>query len=196
MHRKNLYLIIIAVILTAIGFLVWTLFLAPVENQGGQPGYDQGRPAGYNQSEGDRDLSGQGVLRIPDELLGAKKMQEQSGPTAIDAISKMHRTSINVVNAYILVYGKPNTRITLWLSVSSSVEEAAQLFREMDQKVPASQVFTGREPVTLAGREVIKVNGMGQEHFYWQEGKINYWVAIQGEGNREALVKEVMDKVK
>lgn len=187
MNKNHLFPVIIGVTFVLIAVLAWTLFLAPVDNSNTNTGYQSGELA---------DNSPQATLTVPDQILGANKMQEQSGPSAIEAITQMHKTEIDVLNAYIITYAKSDAQITLWLSISPNEEEAEYLFRVMDEKVPDSQVFTGREPITLGGRDVIKVNGMGQEHFYWQEGTINYWVAIQGNGDRDALVKEVVDKVR
>ncbi|HEX3032099.1 MAG TPA: hypothetical protein VHS59_07640 [Bacillota bacterium] len=114
---------------------------------------------------------------LPEQISGLPLTALVSGPEAVSDISRMHGKGIAVVEGYIARYTGGDREITLWVSVSASEAEAAALFRVMDAKMPASRVFTQRKVIKLDNKEVISVQGMGLSHFYWLQGKYNYWLA-------------------
>lgn len=132
-------------------------------------------------------------LEIPETLANKQRVQLVQGKEAIDQISKMHGTSIDIVEGYIAIYEDQAGQVILWLSTSPTVEEGQALFDIMDEKMPQSKVFTDREEHEVDGKKVIKVLGWGQEHYYWVEDEVNYWIAVQSNGIE--TVKEVMEKV-
>lgn len=133
-------------------------------------------------------------LNIPEQLGSLPRTDFISGPEAIKQISMMHGTEIVLTEGHIAKYKGDGKEVVLWVSVSPTAEEGKQLFVEMDEKMPVSKVFTGREEVEVNGMKMIKVKGMGQEHYYWVNGKYNYWVAV---GGTDALpvLKEVLGRL-
>lgn len=129
---------------------------------------------------------------VPQQIATLPRMELVSGPEAIRQIAMMHGKSIDLAEGYIASYRHGEKEITLWVSVSTSAEAAAALFRQMDEKMPASQVFRGRQELDIEGQQVIRVEGMGQEHYYWVKGKSNYWVAVSGIDGKE-VVQEIID---
>lgn len=136
----------------------------------------------------------QGQLVIPESLAKLPRTELITGPQAIEQISRLHQTNIVISQGYIATYGQGNQEVTLWISESPTDAEGQALFAVMDEKMPASKMFTNREELNLKGTKVIKVLGMGQEHYYWVKGKVNFWVAIGGLQPLDVL-EEVMTKI-
>ncbi|MCL5935727.1 MAG: hypothetical protein M1543_04505 [Firmicutes bacterium] len=134
------------------------------------------------------------TLNVPEKIAAFSRTEFISGPEAIKQIAMMHGKEIQLDEGHIAKYQGDGKEITLWISVSPSREEGEKLFRLMDEKIPASQVFKNRQELQISNRKVIKVDGMGQEHYYWVSGEYNYWVAVAG-GDGKSIVSELMSKV-
>ncbi len=137
-----------------------------------------------------------GTINVPSSIGGVSLVEQTTGEAAMQALSKMHGTGVNMADGYILNYGNEQNNITLYLSVSNTVAEAVELFEQMDKRMPSTKMFTGRQVVKLGSRNVVQVEGMGMKHFYWQSGKLNYWLAVQGNMDSKKLVLETMKRVK
>ena len=134
------------------------------------------------------------TLNVPEKVASFSRTEFISGPEAIKQIAMMHGKDIKLEEGHIAKYQSGGKEITLWISVSPSREEGDKLFRLMDDKMPASKVFKNRQELQIGDRRVIKVDGMGQEHYYWVSGEYNYWVAVAG-GEGKSIVSELMLKV-
>jgi hypothetical protein len=176
MNKRFLYFGFIGISIIVIAFLTWVMFLAPAPSGG-----DRGTAANQEQ------------VAIPESLGGAPRTQLATGPEAIQQISGMHGTGIVIREGFIAMYEGAGKSLTLWVSVSPSTELANDLYQKMDNKMPVSKVFTNRQEITVQGQKVIKVLGMGQEHYYWLDGDKNYWVAVGGT-DAVPVVEEVMSK--
>lgn len=171
MNKRILYFSFIGISVTVLAFLAWTMFFAQHSTKGSL-----------------------GTMDIPDSLGGVPRSQYVNGPEAIQQISGMHGKGIVISEGFIAMYEQAGKSLTLWVAVSPSEEAAREIFAKMDEKMPSSKVFTNRQEVTVKGQRVIKVMGMGQEHYYWLKGDNNYWVAVGGT-NPVAVVEEVMSKL-
>lgn len=176
MNKRFMYFGFIGLSIFVIAFLTWVMFLAPAPSLG-----DKGTAANQEQ------------VAIPESLGGAPRTQLVTGPEAIQQISGMHGKGIVISEGFIAMYEGAGKSLTLWVSVSPSEESANDLFKKMDAKMPVSKVFTNRQEITVQGQRVIKVLGMGQEHYYWLKGDKNYWAAIGGT-DAVPVVEEIMTK--
>ncbi|MDA8235244.1 MAG: hypothetical protein M0Z31_10670 [Clostridia bacterium] len=128
---------------------------------------------------------------FPQSLAGSTLAGEVvSGPDAMQNINRLHGASISVVEGFIAQYLGKN-EITVWVSVSATTNDALALFDIMDKKMPASQMFTNREELQMDGKQVIKVLGMGQDHYYWVRDKQVYWIAVGG-GDSLTVLQEAL----
>ncbi|RJQ38208.1 MAG: hypothetical protein C4550_07005 [Nitrospiraceae bacterium] len=134
------------------------------------------------------------TLNVPEKIASLPRTEFISGPEAIQQIAMMHGKNISLDEGHIAKYKSGGTEVTIWISVSPSREEGEELFRLMDEKMPASKVFKNRQEVEIRSRKVVKVDGMGQEHYYWVSGKYNYWVAVAGTDGK-TIVDDLMLKV-
>lgn len=131
---------------------------------------------------------------VPKKIASIPLAEAISGQEAIQQIAMMHGKDISLDEGYIAKYISGGTEVTLWISISPSREEGEELFRLMDEKMPASKVFKNRQEIVVRSKKVIKVDGMGQEHYYWVSGKYNYWVAVAGTDGK-TVVEDLMLKV-
>jgi hypothetical protein len=107
-------------------------------------------------------------------------------------ISQLHGKEITIKQGYIAQYGGADGgQMTAWVSESGTEAEAVQLMDIMDKKMPASKAFSGRNELTVEGAKVINVQGMGQEHYYWQKGIKVYWIAVGGADSMQVLKEAV-----
>ncbi len=171
MNKRYLYFCFIALSVVVLAFLAWTMFLAPAPLVGEK-----------------------GAVAVPETLGGVPRTQLVTGPEAIQQIGGMHGKGIVISEGYIAIYEGGGKSLTLWVSVSPSGESGKSLFEKMDAKMPQSKMFTNRQELTVKGQSVIKVLGMGQEHYYWLKGEKNYWVAVGGT-DAIPVVEEVMSKL-
>ncbi len=107
----------------------------------------------------------------------------QSGPGAISQISGLHGTSIAIKNAYIGQYAGPSGRAMLWVSESSSEEDARALLEAMDRKMPGNDAFGNRVQTSVAGQAVFRVEGGGMINYYYRLGTRVFWVGYAGSGD-------------
>ncbi|MFZ5641348.1 MAG: hypothetical protein ACOY4Q_11770 [Bacillota bacterium] len=129
---------------------------------------------------------------FPQNIAGLSLAQVTSGDQAMGMISQLHGKEITIKQGYIAQYGGAGgSQMTVWVSESNNETEAVQLMDIMDKKMPASKAFSGRKELTVNGAKVVNVQGMGQEHYYWQKGTKVYWIAVGGADPMQVL-KEAM----
>jgi hypothetical protein len=129
---------------------------------------------------------------VPHKLGGLDLVGLEAGQEAVDNISRLHGTKIDIIDGLVARYTGGNSDFILWVSESRDDEEARYLFEIMDEKMPSSPMFKNRTEIDIAGRTVIYVTGAGMENYYWVEGTKNYWVGIYA-GDALELVSLVME---
>lgn len=135
------------------------------------------------------------TFKAPAEIIRIPQVEVVTGIEAMNQVTRMHGTPIDVKDAYIAQYVKGDSQIILWASESPTSEEGERLFRIMDEKMPTNEVFSGREEVEIGGQKMVKVVGQGMEHYYWVEGEYNYWVGIAG-ADAVTVVEDLLGKSK
>ncbi len=142
---------------------------------------------------------------FPKNLQGLTLQQVITGPQALGMISKLHGTDITIKQGYIASYAGPQGQIMIWVSESDNVPDAIELFDVMDKKIAAvnepgqdsnsgQPPFTNRRELKENGINVIAVEGMGMENYYYQIDDKVYWIAAGGVTPIDAL-REVMNKI-
>ena len=137
--------------------------------------------------------------KFPGELLGLPFVQYVEGEEAIASIGQLHGTDVGTKEGYIASYQDQakGQSITIWISVDP-VAKAQELFKVMDSKITnnPNTPFKGRTELEVNGLKVIKVTGMGQDHYYWVEGEENIWVALGGFENSQDSLNNVIKTLK
>jgi hypothetical protein len=134
-----------------------------------------------NQLNGSGQQGGQGVslgASIPHKLGSFDLVGVETGPEAVQNISRLHGIDIDIVDGLVAQYANDDSSFVLWVSENRSDEEARRLFDVMDEKMPNSSMFKNRTEVDVEGRTIIYVTGGGMENYYWVEGAKNYWVGV------------------
>lgn len=161
--NKKVFNTIVVITLAVVVFLGWSKFNTKGQPDGAAPDF------------------------LPETVLSLPRTTFLTGEGAIQQISRMHGKDIAIQEGYVAKYQGEGQEVTLWISVSPTEAEGEALFRVMDEKMPASKVFTDREEMAIKGTKVVKVRGMGQEHYYWVNGKYNYWAAVAGMDGKEVV---------
>lgn len=170
MNRKLRAFLFVTAIL---GVLVGALFLPtlrPVDMKDMQAGADQ-----HSGMAGEQEME-----MVPRELAGLKLQHEMSGEEAVQDISKLHGTNIEVVNGYIAQYSDGRREAILWISESKDEADAKLLLEAMDTKMPQSPVFGNHRKEERDGRTYHYVDGAGMQNYYWQQDHIVVWIGVKG----------------
>ena len=125
---------------------------------------------------------------FPKSLQRLPLAQVVSGPQAMGMISKLHGSDIVIKQGYIASYQGSQGQIMIWISESNTSSDANQLFQIMDQKISQSGTstqsgqppFTNRRELRINNVDVVSVQGMGMENYYYHSGTKVYWVAVAG----------------
>lgn len=123
---------------------------------------------------------------LPERFAGLQLVSSYSGPAAVRDILRLHRNEFPLLDGLIAEYAG-EAEVTVWVSLSPTVEEAAGLMQQMVATMPASTVFQEESVFTLEGRQVYHVTGMGMDHFYYHEGLFVYWLAVRGHAPQDVL---------
>lgn len=126
---------------------------------------------------------------LPERLAGLERAELISGPAAQRRLGRLHGTAIGLTRAYQVTYGEPGRKLVVWLGISPGEEEASFLYREMDRRMPDTPFFGDRQELLIADHQVVKVRGQGRKHYYWLEGRRNYWLEAEGLDGRAAVVE-------
>lgn len=173
MNRKlRAFLFAVAIL----GVLVGALFLPalrPVEMKGVQTG-------GAQHADMPGMQAGSEMKMIPEELAGLKLQHQMSGEEAVQDISKLHGTNIEVVNGYIAQYSDGRREAFLWISESKDEADAKMLLEAMDAKMPRSPVFGNHRTEEKGGRTYHYVDGAGMQNYYWQQDHLVVWIGVKG----------------
>lgn len=128
---------------------------------------------------------------FPTQLAGMTRTEAIGGQEAISSVGQLHGLDITLAAAFVVSYqGKGNSQMTLWYSEGKNDQDATQMYRAMDEKMPQTPMFKDYKTVKVEGKDYKFVSGMGQDHYYWQNGKRVMWVAIGG-GNSLDILKQV-----
>jgi len=129
---------------------------------------------------------------LPPDMTGLPLNQAVYGPEAITGVIQLHGVDFPLEDAAIGSYGTQG-EITLWVSVEPDENTATKLMDLMTEKINL-----GRSPFTLPvvkefnNTTVYVLEGLGQQHYYWQVGKLILWLAADHEIADQALGESLM----
>jgi len=143
-------------------------------------------PAGQNNArQGGRNVRGH---IFPGNVGGYNLTDLVEGEAAQANIEMLHGgVGIEVTDAFVATYTRDRESFILWISVSGTEDDAHYLLDIMDEKIPASTVFTNRQVLQTESNTYYYVTGAGMENFYWVEGTRVFWVGIMAQNLMEAL---------
>ncbi|MBI4216439.1 MAG: hypothetical protein HY687_03510 [Chloroflexi bacterium] len=130
----------------------------------------------------------------PPHSLGTLTLKSQVvGPEAVAQVSELHGKKLPIQDAFVARYTGAQGALTAWVSLSASESEAADLLQRMLEGIRAgNRMFTGLTQEQLKGRDVYRVYGQGQSHYFYRSGVRVVWLAIEA-GDGPALLKAALD---
>ena len=114
---------------------------------------------------------------LPQNLGGLPLTRATYGPEAVSSVIQLHGVDFPMDDAAIGYYGSEG-EITVWVSVEPDQQTAAELNDLMTEKINL-----GRSPFTMPVIEkfgstpVYVLEGLGQQHYYWQADNLIIWLA-------------------
>ncbi len=105
----------------------------------------------------------------------------------------MHGQDVGLSAAWI---GHYQASGTVWYGEVASETKAAELIDRMSRKIASgNQVFTNLRQQQYDGVMVYSVTGMGQQHFFYQTGKVTIWLAAP-KGGEEPFLRDAFRVLK
>jgi len=163
---KKLILIILALFLAVLALLLAPSFLPEATPAAPAP------PA-----VGDTPAEAPKLPALPEQFADLQLVSSESGEAAMREILKLHRNPFPLLDGLIAQYSGA-AEVTVWVSLSPTVDEANMLMERMVETMPASTVFKEESVFPLEGRQIYHVTGMGMDHYYWLDGLFVYWLAV------------------
>lgn len=116
---------------------------------------------------------------LPEQFADLQLVSSESGEAAMREILRLHRNPFPMLDGLIAQYSGA-AEVTVWVSLSPTVDEANALMERMVETMPASTVFKEESDFPLAGQQIYHVTGMGMDHYYWLDNLYVYWLAVAG----------------
>ena len=113
-------------------------------------------------------------------LEGCEVVSVKTGKDSAKDIARLHGKEIEFQSSYVAEYKCGDDQAVIWASFSKTKDEAEELFKQMDDKMPSSKVFRSLMRMKTDGLDVAYVTGMGMDNYYFLDGKGNYWLAATG----------------
>lgn len=111
----------------------------------------------------------------PTQLAGYNLVQAVSGPQAVDDVSRLHGTDIEIVDAWIGHYEGGGE---VWVAQASSEAKARELVDDMVTDIQdGGSPFRGLARQQFRGMPVYAVEDWRQIHYFYQRGTQVVWVA-------------------
>ena len=125
-------------------------------------------------------------LDLPNQLAGLRLTNSKSGDPAISAFTDLHGKSFPVTAGAVGIYG--NREITLWVASTTSNSLARELTDAMQKRIAeGNSPFTPIKEINDRNRNVYVLEGMGQQHYYFQSKNLVIWLAADPALADEAL---------
>lgn len=117
---------------------------------------------------------------LPSSIAGLSLASSVEGVEAVTAVEQLHGKPLGagLDDAWVGEY-RGSGSATVWVSRSAVAEDAEELLVRMtDLIAEGGSPFTGLTPIEEGGTDGYRLEGMGQVHFYFLEGRDLYWLAI------------------
>lgn len=129
--------------------------------------------------------AGRSNQKLPERLGSMTLTKSITGQKALDELDRLHKElTYKPDNAAIGFYGQ---KAIIWLSFESSEKNAENLVARMPKKQVSKSGFSGFKKEKIKGVNVLSVQGMGWQHYYFSRGKAVVWLAADKGVARTAL---------
>jgi hypothetical protein len=128
----------------------------------------------------EKSINSPATLVLPQQLAGLPLSSKMDGPQAVADFSNLHGKQFPLVSGAVGIYG--NQQATIWVAGAIIDLMAARMVADMHDKIAA-----GNSPFTPVGeykdnkRTIYMLEGMGQNHFYFQSKNLVIWLAANAD---------------
>ena len=125
---------------------------------------------------------------VPEIVADLPLVQFITGQEAVASIYQLHGKDFPLKSGAVAIYGNQN--VTLWVSDAGSDSAATDLTELMNARIAeGNSPFTVLGNLELDGTTVYALDGMGQAHYYWQVGKLVFWLAADVPVAQQAIIE-------
>jgi hypothetical protein len=130
-----------------------------------------------------------GSLPLPYALAEVRLYHSSKGAEAIAEFTSLHQKQFPLTSGAVGYYGRKD-EATLWVAGAPFAWMTGQMVNTMHAKIAA-----GNSPFRAIGEkshknhEIHELEGLGQQHFYFQAGHLIVWLAVEPELAEEALAQ-------
>lgn len=125
---------------------------------------------------------------IPAQVGTMSLQSSKVGTDTLGEFESMHGSSFNLKTGYRADYADGAAKATLWVGQAQSADSAQTLTKEMADKIGAGNaMFTNLRTLTITGRTIYEVEGLGQLHFFYAANDKIVWLASDADHAPDAL---------
>lgn len=124
---------------------------------------------------------------LPRSIAGFPLNTATYGPEAVTEITRMHGKEFPITSGAMGMYGDTN-QITLWVAGFSNRSTATQIVSAMEEKIATgNSPFTPTGEQQVGGRTLYYLDGMSQNHVYFQSSNLVVWLAVDTSYSDQAI---------
>ncbi len=117
-------------------------------------------------------------LNTPKTIAGLNMSKVKMGRPALKVLYSLHGRSVEIINGYVASYSDGENEVTVYYSEARDNESADKLIERMVEKIEdGNKFFTDLKSKNLGSFPLYSVTGMGQEHYFFENGKRIVWIA-------------------
>ncbi len=119
------------------------------------------------------------VPPVPSQIAGLQRTVLDTGAQAALEIGQLHGKGFPLTVAAVAIYqGEGNAQ--LWVAGAPWKWFSSRLFASMQERIASSTglPFHPQGERLVNGRRVQALEGLGQQHFYFQSGNLVIWLAV------------------
>jgi hypothetical protein len=133
---------------------------------------------------------------LPERIGDLVLEQTVEGEQAREMLNRMHGKDMTPEENRIGFYGSAGGKAILYTSEYPTIMKAAASFEIMSERIARREgPFTQYNTRSIASRNISVCLGMGQAHYFFVDGDVVYWLAVDlpiASASAEALVEFVI----
>ncbi len=124
---------------------------------------------------------------LPEKVAGLPLARHAFGAAAVEEINRMHSLQFPLVSGAVGEYGEGKQAV-IWASGAANTFAAMRMNAEMTARIKEGDSPFGLPvELTVEGRQVFALDGLGQKHYYFRSGSLLIWLAADEDIAKQAL---------
>ena len=130
-----------------------------------------------------------GSLPLPSALAEVRLSHSSKGAEAIAEFTALQQKQFPLISGAVGHYGREG-EVTIWVAGAPFAWMARQMINKMHAKIAeGNSPFRAIGEQTHKNHHIHELEGLGQQHFYFQAGHLIVWLAVEPELGEEALAQ-------